>query len=64
MALCNSTTVKINDLKKHLRNIIDKGDPIFVIEFYSGEHTICKLNIKCSLMLTSLESGKLKGDHE
>jgi len=59
VAICLGKTVKIEDLKKHLRNIIDKGDPIFVIEFYAGEYNICKLNTKCSLMLTSLETGEI-----
>jgi len=48
------STIEIEDLKKHLKNVVVKGDPVFVITFKAGDAILCRLNIKCSLVLKGL----------
>jgi len=50
-------TIKKEDMLRHLNKIVDNGDPVFILEFYSGEMDICTLPFKASLMLKSIESG-------
>lgn len=41
-------------VESYLHSVIDKGDPIFVIELYKDNLDLCTIPLKASLMLESL----------
>ncbi len=43
---------------KKLKEIVDKGDPIFVLDFWIQGDTICKVPTRASLLWDSIENNQ------
>ena len=57
IGLCMADSVSKDEIKRHLKDIVDQGDPIFILEFYKNEKTSCILPFKASLILKSIDKG-------
>lgn len=56
IGFANTTQVQKTTILDTLKKVVEKGDPVFIMDFFQGKTNIVKVATKSSLLITSLET--------